>query len=88
MYDRSSRHTQNGEKKNIHLYTENVYIYNNNNNTRIEEEEEEEVEGGEAAGEAQKYASDFDIGRAARRHGRVMDQLEYIYTALSLSLSL
>jgi hypothetical protein len=65
-----------------------VYIYNNNNNTRIEEEEEEEVEGGEAAGEAQKYASDFDIGRAARRHGRVMDQLEYIYTALSLSLSL
>jgi hypothetical protein len=63
-----------------------VYIYNNNNNTRIEEEEE--VEGGEAAGEAQKYASDFDIGRAARRHGRVMDQLEYIYTALSLSLSL
>jgi hypothetical protein len=30
------------------------------------------------------YASDFDIGRAARRHGRVMDQLEYIYTALSL----
>ena len=47
-----------GEKKNkktIHLYTENVCMYNNNNNnnnnTRIEEEE---VEGVEAAGEAPK----------------------------------
>ena len=41
------------KKKTIHLYTENVCMYNNNNNnnTRIEEEE---VEGVEAAGEAPK----------------------------------
>lgn len=37
-------------------------------------------ERGGGRGEA-KYASDFDIGRAARRHGPVMDQAEYIRSA-------